>query len=140
MNHIEELIKLEGNEKKWTYTCKNGLEFDCSIRRNPRGGHLCGYVTLTSDNDFYGKEYDDIPVHCHGGLTYASDHEDKWIIGFDCAHFEDLQPFYTDQDLWEKTRTYRDMQYVTEECESICEQISEKSKSHRRSFKIDTIL
>jgi len=140
MKDILELIKIEGNEKKWTYTCENGLEFNCSIRRNTSGGHLCGYVILTPDNDFFGKEYDDIPVSCHGGLTYASNQGSNWVIGFDCAHYDDLQPFYTDQDIYNDNRVYKDMEFVTEECESICEQISEKSKSHRRSHKISQII
>jgi hypothetical protein len=140
MKDILELIKIEGNEKKWTYTCENGLEFNCSIRRNTSGGHLCGYVILTPDNDFFGKDYDDIPVSCHGGLTYASNQGPNWVIGFDCAHYDDLQPFYTDQDIYNDNRVYKDMEFVTEECESICEQISDKSKSHRRSHKISQII
>lgn len=140
MKDILELIKIEGNEKKWTYTCENGLEFNCSIRRNTRSGHLCGYVILTPDNDFFGKDYDNIPVSCHGGLTYASEEGSNWIIGFDCAHYDDLQPFYTDQDIYNDNRVYKDMEFVTEECESICEQIAEKSKSHRRSHKISQII
>ena len=140
MKDILELIKLEGNHKEWTYICKNGLGFNCHIRRNPRGGHLCGYVTLTTENDFFGKEYDDIPVSCHGGLTYGSDQGDNWVIGFDCAHSGDLQPFYSDQEFYEYSGVYRDMDFVTEECESICEQISEKSKAHNRAKKINELI
>jgi hypothetical protein len=140
MKDILELIKLEGNEKKWTYTCKNGLEFNCHIRRSTRSGHLCGYVTLTTDNDFFGKNYDNIPVSCHGGLTYASEEGSNWVIGFDCAHYEDLQPFYTDQSIYAGTGTYKNMEYVTDECESICEQIAEKSKSHKRSKKLNELI
>jgi len=141
MRDILELIKLEGNYKKWLYTCENGLEFNCHIRRNTRGGHLCGYVTLTPDNDFFGKDYDNISVSCHGGLTYASEEGSYWVIGFDCAHFDDLQPFYIDKEIiYGENRVYRDMEFVTEECESICEQISEKSKAHKRAKKINELI
>ena len=140
MKDILELIKLEGNHKEWLYTCENGLEFHCSIVRNPRSGHLCGYVKLTTDNDFFGKEYDDIPLSCHGGLTYASEEGDKWVIGFDCAHYGDLHPFYSDTEIYGNTGTYRDMEFVTRECESICEQISEKSKAQKRAHKIGQII
>jgi len=139
-NWLETLIKKEGNKKEWVYTCENGLQFECNIIRNTRAGHLCGYVSLTTDNDFFGKDYDNIPVRCHGGLTYASEQGDKWVIGFDCAHYEDLQPFYTDQSIYASNRTYKNMEYVTEECESICEQISEKSKSQHRNHKLEKLI
>ena len=140
MKDILELIKLEGNHKQWIYTCENGLEFECSIHRIPRTGHLCGYVTLTPDNDFFEKDYDDIPAVCHGGLTYASGQGDKWVIGFDCAHYGDLQPFYTDQSIYGGTGTYKNMEFVTKECESICEQISEKSTAQKRTKKINELI
>jgi len=142
MEDILKKVKLEGDNKQWTYTCENGLEFNCHIRRNTRAGHLCGYVTLTPDNDFFGLEYYDIPLNCHGGLTYASNQGPNWVIGFDCAHYGDYQPFYNEE--WAlysgRNLVYRDMEFVTEECESICEQISEKSKSHKRSKKLSELI
>lgn len=137
---IHELIKKEGDQKEWVYTCRNGIEFKCYIRRQPRAGHLCGYIHLTPDSDFYGYEYDDIPVDCHGGLTYGSEHDTEWVIGFDCGHLNDLQPFYTDMEYYGKTGTYRDMEFVKKECESICEQISTKSKSHKRISRLNILI
>ena len=58
-------------------------------------GHRCGYVYVPYWHKQYEVDYDDIPVKCHGGLTY-SDHRlmDKeypgWWIGFDCAHAGDM--------------------------------------------------
>ncbi len=136
-----ELIKKEGDTKEWIFTCKNGIEFKCYIRRQPRAGHLCGYVHLTPDNDYYGYEYDDIPVSCHGGLTYGSEHDDEWVIGFDCGHYGDYQPFYNETEWYNGRNTvYRDMEFVQKQCESICEQISTKSKSHHRTQKLNEIL
>jgi hypothetical protein len=141
MKDILELVKSEGDNKQWVYTCENGLEFECFVRRVKHSGHLCGYVTLTTDNDYFGVEYYDIPVDCHGGITYASNQGPNWVIGFDCAHFDDLQPFYIDQQtIYGVNRVYRDMEFVTEECESICEQISEKSKSHKRAKKLSELI
>ena len=134
-----ELINKEGDYKKWIYATKNGLEFECFIRRMNHSGHLCGYVILTLDNDYFGMDYDDIPVDCHGGLTYASDEGSNWVIGFDCAHLGDLQPFYNEME-WFGGGVYRDMEFVTGECESICEQIAEKSKSHKRSKKLSELI
>ena len=142
MKNILELVKSEGDNKQWVYTCKNGLEFECFVRRVKYSGHLCGYVTLTTDNDFFGLEYDDIPVDCHGGLTYASNQGPDWVIGFDCAHYGDCQPFYNEE--WAlysgRNAVYRDMEFVSRECESICEQISEKSKSHKRAKKLSELI
>lgn len=139
MKGVLELINKEGDYKKWIYSTKNGLEFECLIRRMNRSGHLCGYVILTRDNDYFGMEYDEIPVDCHGGLTYASDEGPNWVIGFDCAHLGDLQPFYSEME-WYGVGVYRDMEFVTQECESICEQISEKSRAHKRAKKINELI
>ena len=118
--YLKELIAKEGTYKKWVYKCENGIEYTCEIRRNPRGLHLCGYVLLTEDSDYYGVEYDDIRVDCHG---------------FDCAHLTDLQPGYDIHG-----GEYRTMDYVMNECESICEQISVKSKAHRRTYKLNELI
>lgn len=139
MKDVLEKIKQEGDKKEWIYTCENGIEFKCYIRRVLRSGHLCGYVHLTTDNDYYGYEYDDIPVDCHGGLTYASEHENEWVIGFDCAHYGDLQPFHN-YGILGNYGIYRDMEFVQKQCESICEQLSTKSKSHYRTLKLNYIL
>jgi hypothetical protein len=141
MKDVLDLIKREGDTKEWMYTCKNGISFTCYIRRVPRSGHLCGYVHLTTDSDYYGYEYDDIPVHCHGGLTYASEHDNEWVIGFDCAHYGDSQPFYNEMEWYSGGNSiYRDMEFVTKECQSICEQVSTKSKSHQRTHKINELI
>ena len=84
--------------------------YQCLINRvnhrppkNPNDwlGHLCGYVALPPSHPYYGKDYDDIPVKVHGGLTYAQDSQGEiswaltpkaWWIGFDCAHYGDLIP------------------------------------------------
>ncbi|MCM1316396.1 MAG: hypothetical protein NC244_13615 [Alistipes senegalensis] len=41
---------------------------------------------------YYGLKYDDIPVECHGGLTYSKSYvnglftDSGWWIGWDYAH------------------------------------------------------
>lgn len=45
--------------------------FPCVVLFMPMG-YRCGYVRLPKKNKYYGKSYDDIPVDCHCGLTYAS--------------------------------------------------------------------
>lgn len=61
-----------------------------------------GYVVIPKGHKCHGKDYDDIDVEVHGGLTFsdAADdikdwpeiiEEDKggWVIGFDTAHYDD---------------------------------------------------
>lgn len=57
----------------------------------------CGYVRLPKDHPFAGQDYGDLPIDCHGGLTYSNlntdDHpvprDNCYWIGFDCNHFDD---------------------------------------------------
>lgn len=64
------------------------------------GTHPCAYIELTKENKYYGKDYNDIPVKCHGGLTYSSErgiifsknnenHRNGFWIGWDYAHLDD---------------------------------------------------
>lgn len=54
-----------------------------------------GYVGLPKTNKFYGVNFMDIPISCHGGLTYSENHlidqtdNDIWWIGFDTGHYGD---------------------------------------------------
>lgn len=79
--------------------------YACLIARQPRLGHLCGYVGVDHAHPFYGKGYDDPDVTVHGGLTYANKcsgaichipepgmPDDVWWFGFDAAHLGDLSP------------------------------------------------
>lgn len=58
------------------------------------GTHPCAYIDIT-ETLLNGKEYYDIDVQCHGGLTYSRDYlttVDKkgWFIGWDYAHYMDF--------------------------------------------------
>ena len=59
------------------------------------GTHPCCYIRLDESNKFYGKNYDDIPLMCHGGLTFSENIESDNIfkkgywIGWDYAHCDD---------------------------------------------------
>lgn len=58
------------------------------------GTHPCAYIDVT-ETLLNGKEYGDIDVKCHGGLTYSRNYlttVDKhgWFIGWDYAHDGDF--------------------------------------------------
>lgn len=110
-----------------------------------------GYVALPKTSKFYGKGFDEIPICCHGGLTYGrnylfgQDDEETWWIGFDCAHYDDgydveqTKEYYKNdkeaseqlhrlRDLHEMTNEYysfRTLDYVKSDCMSIVNQIIE---------------
>lgn len=57
-------------------------------------GHRNGYVVLPKGHKYDGKDYNEIDVEVHGGLTFASrgiyeKYSDQWVLGFDCAHYGD---------------------------------------------------
>lgn len=73
--------------------------FQCCIIFQPYG-YRCGYVLVPQWHSCFEQDYDDIPVKCHGGLTYSSHKlmERKypgWWIGFDCAHAGDTVDRYS---------------------------------------------
>lgn len=82
--------------------------YPCLIVRSPTSGSLCGYVGMSESHPFFGKEYDDIPINVHGGLTFSdacqkssdpahgichiADNDNVWWVGFDTAHAFDFMP------------------------------------------------
>ena len=78
-------------------------------------GYRCGYVAIPRGHPWFERDYDDLPMQCHGGLTFGykpakpaetftdlpgpkkeltlpareervtTDGDDYWV-GFDCAH------------------------------------------------------
>jgi hypothetical protein len=138
---LQKLIEKEGDELQWDYTCSNGVIIHCSIHRNDTKA-LCGYITLTPDNSLYGIGYDELDLQAHGGLTYDAKHEDNWVIGFDCAHYGDLTPYFLLNGEYDFAQRgiYRNMEYVKSECENLAEQASVFSKSIVRYNKISQII
>lgn len=96
------------------------------------GGQLNGYVRIPREHKFYQKGYDDIPIECHGGLTFAGDLENDgdWYIGFDTAHAFDYMPFLQmvmgrnrDLSILDIEQQYKDITYVRNECKKIIDQL-----------------
>lgn len=81
-------------------------------------GHRCGYVAVPKGHSTYGRNYDDIPVDVHGGLTYSSEGTDgNYWLGFDCAHSCDWTEFNQTGHKWTQ-------QDVEAECERLAEQLT----------------
>lgn len=78
-------------EREWEHA---GLL--CAVVQGREGSNRCGYVRIPPTHPFYQKNYMDVDMEVHGGLTYAQiepcvEHEDGigWWFGFDCAHAGD---------------------------------------------------
>ena len=116
----------------------------CLIVRNPLGA-LCGYVGVPEGHPWYEKEYEEIDVRVHGGLTYSAFctegpqeesichvGEDKvWWLGFDCCHLGDFTEmkgrFYP--HLKQNPDIYRDIEYVKTEVRNLAKQAADVLRS-----------
>lgn len=95
------------------------------------GTHPCCYVALDSTHPYYEVLYDDIPVNCHGGLTFSEhgliDYKNKhtfipesyWVIGWDYHHVGDFSGFYYGKnDYLEHLRKWTTEELI-EECKNV---------------------
>jgi hypothetical protein len=126
----------EPDKKVWV---DEATGYDCMIVRNPSGA-LCGYVAVPPGHPNHGKSYwsdEGGPgVDVHGGLTYAAacadiichvpqpgQPDDVWWFGFDCAHYMDIRPSWT--DMMDTGGTYKTIAYVEAEVTSLATQLKE---------------
>ena len=81
--------------------------------------HWCGYLSLPKEHPWHGHGYDDIPIDCHGGPTFAGTNIaglNKFFVGFDCAHSGDISPGNTGG--WSDGK-YKTIDYVMEQLEDM---------------------
>lgn len=107
--------------------------YKCYIMRHPELKHLCGYVELPKEHKLYGETNVDneflLNLDVHGGVTYAGRREFKqqnntadYVVGFDCGHAGDLAPYlYNRNPLIGES--YKDIKYVTNECQKLAKQL-----------------
>ena len=91
--------------------------YKIAIIWHPTLKYRCAYVLIPYWHKLYKQDYGDIPVNCHGGLTYSGHFllgkkYPGWWIGFDCAHAGD-------------TPEKCDLSYCINECRNIVNQIRE---------------
>jgi hypothetical protein len=146
-------------QKEWTYVDKSNwgdgpwqeepdkmqfievvTSYPCLIVRGPMGA-LCGYVGVNKTHPTYMKNYNDINVDVHGGLTFANicspnkehgichiveegEDDDVWWLGFDCAHAGDMIPNRVGGYRWYEDQ-YRDLYYVMNQCVLLARQLKE---------------
>lgn len=137
LNKLDEILKIIQKEPNWETFYYNG--YRCLIRRNMMSGTLCGYVGLGPGHKYYDKPYDDIPIECHGGLTFADKIPETgdgcFYIGFNCCHYNDVMPFmamhlndsYSKILESEEYVSYKDVEYVRTQVKQIVDQLVNES-------------
>ena len=93
--------------------------YRCEIKRHSSLGFLCGYIYIPKTHPDFGKDYDDVDVSVHGGLTYA----DSGCFGFDCGHHGDLVPSMECDDMG---AVYRNMAFVEKQLRSLATQFKDR--------------
>jgi len=128
LDKVLEIIQHEPNYESFGYK-----GYYCVIKRMmfPGGGQLNGYVRIPEYHPYYDKEQHDIDIECHGGITFGPSElegETGIFIGFDTAHYLDFMPFmaFLGANSLVLDGTYRDVNYVRNECKQIVEQLSKK--------------
>lgn len=105
--------------------------YKCFIQRHPELKHLCGYVELPKEHKLYGSFSEEEDFKVHGGVTYTGKREFEqpnyiadYVLGFDCGHDGDLVPYlYNCNPLI--GGSYKDIEYVTNECKNLAKQLKE---------------
>lgn len=113
----DELANMEGTSilRDWF---DDGVR--CLIMRGPAA--LCVYLGVSSSHPLAGHEYDDLPINCHGGLTFAGEGDDTYRpsgfywYGWDYGHAGD-RSFY-DLKLPEALRMRDEKEWLVADVES----------------------
>lgn len=104
------------------------------------GSHPCAYVELPENNQYYGKDYDNIPIECHGGLTYSAygllptshpEYKNGYWVGWDYAHYMDytffpIPDYECSGQIW---TTEQILSEVKEVINQLCETSIERNES-----------
>jgi hypothetical protein len=115
-------------EKEWT--TRAGLK---AVVIAHDMGHHCGYVGVTKDHPWHGKDCNEANLDVHGGVTYAGARDGLWWFGYDCAHLgdaadPDLMSDEYKNVLWSRVltiggETIKTLDFCVNECESMATQL-----------------
>ncbi|MGG1147008.1 hypothetical protein [Bacillus wiedmannii] len=150
----EEAVKPKWETEPDFKLIHEGNGFHVFVFRNMQMGNLNGYVGVDRTHPWFAETMDGKAsnLRVHGGITFASkggwhEHFKKkyWYFGFDTAHFMDLVPAMDAMrrnvtfafDSFMQHGEYRDMEYVTDEVNSLLvqlEAIKERNKGYKHSF------
>lgn len=90
----------------------------------------CAYVELPKDHAYYDKDYDEIPIYCHWGLSYlrhyllknCPDYRAGYWIGWDYGHAFDYASYFSEEEAvyinlrkWTTTEIIEEVKLVIEQ-------------------------
>lgn len=134
---LKQIIISEGDYYDWI---DPETGYECCWRRVGSFGHLCGYVRVPENHQYYSKDLMDCDMEVHGGITFCGfmdfidnpairdPHNRKgYWVGFDCAHAGDLLPrsFFDHgfMRIFGDHETYKTKEYVMEECKTLAKKL-----------------
>ena len=96
------------------------------------GTHPTAYVEIPKEHKLYGKDYNNIDIDVHGGLTYSNDKlfisqftilDNSWFLGWDYAHCYDYSGYYEADDFLNTQAKKWTTEEIIEECKNAIDQI-----------------
>lgn len=133
--HVQQKIDNRNQEGPWDNEpdkfsfIDEVTKLECIILRSKLGS-LCGYVVFPE-----GKDLDIDLLEVHGGVTYSDYNslcDNKYCIGFDCAHYSDWSPYMMSRLFAnEANATYKDIEFVKAECIKLAKQLYDLRESKK---------
>lgn len=129
--------------REWEHS---GLKCLVVLKRDQVMEWLCGYVAVRKGHPDWGKNYDDVDVDAHGGLTFGAQGKEGetcwkdpelWWFGFDCSHAFDAtyrDEWLRDHPDFPHVKTERDHKWTADEAiaetERLAEQLARRLPRH----------
>ncbi len=109
------IIKKEIYEGYEIYVLKINTELPIYWDLTRNTTYYNGYIVIPKSSKFYGRGYNFISseIKIHGGFTFADHVHDRYVIGFDTAHYYD-------------NKTTQNIKFVMKELKQAVDQIIEK--------------
>lgn len=98
------------------------------------GTYPTAYIEIPKNHKYYLKNYDEINIDVHGGLSYSDNYliveneklTNTWFIGWDYAHYDDFIGYELNYPLEFRTSGKKwTTEEIQEEVYSVCKQLKE---------------
>lgn len=109
------------------------------------GTHPTAYINIPENHKYYKKNYGEIDIDVHGGLTYSRDYLwiskneqiKGWFIGWDYAHYGDFLG-YDMLPVFKHMQRNNEKKWTTEEIfkdvKEVCYQIQKETKGKKENI------